>query len=49
MKELKTYDGSIRLTYVYVCPVYLSVGCVVVNCLLLCVVAAQAHITCLVH
>jgi hypothetical protein len=40
MKKLKTYDGRIRLTYVYVCSVYLSVGCLVMNCLLLPVVAA---------
>jgi hypothetical protein len=45
MNELKTYDGRISLTYVYVFPVYLSVGRLVVNCILLCVVAARAHMS----
>jgi hypothetical protein len=35
--------------YLYVCPVYLSVCCLVVNCFLLRMVAARTHITGLVH
>jgi hypothetical protein len=49
-EESEAYDGKwCRLTYVCACLMYLSVGCLVVNCLLRRVAAARVHITGLVR